>query len=158
MKNYIIYVLAKETKYNFMFTTKITNLIIVNHMATIMAYSKLRIWQDVLCKLPFFLLFLNLWWFFQPLVLRTWWFFQPLVLRTIQPLLKTTLHHWIQLNNVTLVHGTYSSIFQHIHFALTSCLFGHTNPNVFSGFITARSPQSHRGGSSSRLTAAKCFS
>jgi len=34
--------IAKKTKYNFMFTTKITNLIIVNHMATIMAYSKLR--------------------------------------------------------------------------------------------------------------------
>ena len=54
--------------------------------------------------------------------------------------------------------NTYSSTFQHIHFTLTSCLFGHTNSNVFSGFITARSPQSHRGGSSSRLTTAKCFS
>ena len=54
--------------------------------------------------------------------------------------------------------NTYSSTFQHIYFALTSCLFGHTNSNVFSGFITARSPQSHRGGSSSRLTVAKCFS
>ena len=54
--------------------------------------------------------------------------------------------------------NTYCSTFQHIHFALTSCLFGHTNSNVFSGFITARSPQSHRGGSSSRLTVARCFS
>ena len=40
--------------------------------------------------------------------------------------------------------NTYSSTFQHIHFALTSSLF--------------RSLQSHRGGSSSRLTVAKCFS
>jgi hypothetical protein len=54
--------------------------------------------------------------------------------------------------------NTYSSRFQHIHFALTSCLFGHTNSNVLSGFITARSPQSHRGGSLSHLTAARCFS
>ena len=54
--------------------------------------------------------------------------------------------------------NTYSSTFEHIHFALTSCLFGHTNSNVLSGFIMARSPQWHRGGSSSRLTAAKCFS
>ena len=53
--------------------------------------------------------------------------------------------------------NTYSSRFQHIHFA-TSCLFGHTNSNVFSGFITTRSPQSHRGGSSSHLTVARCFS
>ena len=54
--------------------------------------------------------------------------------------------------------NTYSSRFEYIHFALTSCLFGHTNFNVFSGFITARSPQSHRGGSSSHLTVARCFS
>lgn len=54
--------------------------------------------------------------------------------------------------------NTYSSTFEHIHFALTSCLFGHINSNIFLGFITARSPQSHRGGSSSRLIAAKCFS
>ena len=54
--------------------------------------------------------------------------------------------------------NTYSSRFEHIHFALTSCLFGHINSNVFSGFITARSPQSHREGSSSRLIAARCFS
>ena len=38
----ISYVLAKETKYDFMVTTKITNLIIVNYMAAIMAYSKFR--------------------------------------------------------------------------------------------------------------------
>ena len=54
--------------------------------------------------------------------------------------------------------NTYSSTFQHIHFALISCLFGHINSNVFLGFIIARSPQSHRGGSLSRLTAARCFS
>ena len=52
---------------------------------------------------------------------------------------------------------TYSSTFQQIYFPLTSCFFGHTNSNVFSGFITARSPQSHRGGSLSHLTAARCF-
>ena len=52
----------------------------------------------------------------------------------------------------------YSSTFQHIHFALTLYLFGDTNSNVFSGFITARSLHSHRGGSSSRLNAARCFS
>ena len=49
-------------------------------------------------------------------------------------------------------------MFKHIHFPLTSCLFEHTNSNVFSGFITARSLHSHRGGSSSRLTVARCFS
>ena len=54
--------------------------------------------------------------------------------------------------------NTYSSTFQQIHFPLTSCLFGHINSNVLLGFITARTPQWHRGGSSSRLTAAKCFS
>ena len=54
--------------------------------------------------------------------------------------------------------NTYSSTFQHIHCVLTSCLFGHTNSNVFLGFIIARSPHSHRGGSSSHLTTARCFS
>ena len=54
--------------------------------------------------------------------------------------------------------NTYSSTFQQIHFPFTSCLFGHTNSNVFSGFITTRSPQSHKGGALSHLTMAKCFS
>ena len=42
---------------------------------------------------PFFLLFLNL-----------SWFFRPLVLRTIQSLLEMTLRHWKHQNKVTLVH------------------------------------------------------
>ena len=54
--------------------------------------------------------------------------------------------------------NTYSSIFQQIHFLFTSCLFGHTNSNVFSGFIIARSSHSQRDSSSSHLTAARCFS
>ena len=37
-------------------------------------------------------------------------------------------------------------------------MFGHTNSNVLSGFIMARSPQWHRGGSLSHLTVARCFS
>ena len=36
-------------------------------------------------------------------------------------------------------------------------MFGHTNFKVFSGFITARSPYSHREDFSSHLTAARCF-
>ena len=83
-----------------MFSTIITNLIIVNHMAAIMAYSAIvgfntTFAHDRRCfeNYPFFLLFLCLW--------RV----RPFILRTIEPLLEMTLRKSKALEENRLVHA-----------------------------------------------------